>query len=61
MARELLWERDDDLKLVDFVDVSQTYVQSRAASYWADQRAHAHIDEALSWARRISQKVELTQ
>jgi hypothetical protein len=24
MARELLWEKDDDLKLVDFVDVSQT-------------------------------------
>jgi glycerol-3-phosphate O-acyltransferase/dihydroxyacetone phosphate acyltransferase len=24
MARELLWEKDDDLKLEDFVDVSQT-------------------------------------
>ena len=24
MAREILWEREDDLKLADFVDVSQT-------------------------------------
>lgn len=24
MAREILWEKEDDLKLEDFVDVSQT-------------------------------------
>ena len=33
MARELLWESEDDLKLVDFVDVSQTCVSLHPSAW----------------------------